>query len=103
MLPGDGDKETKRGDLLKARKFHSFMADGLIPDAIQEEYTTIKSNKVEVGYPFQKNMAELIEGIAERGDNEYLLCKPKSAYCHNHVSKQHKKPCLGRSQHEVRE
>ena len=43
--PAQGEKETKRRELLKARKFHSLMANGLIPDVVREEYDNIESNK----------------------------------------------------------
>ena len=62
MSPAQGEKETKRRDLLKARKFHSLMANGLIPDAVREEYDNIESNKGNIGYQYRNNMTDLIEG-----------------------------------------
>ena len=67
------------------------MANGLILDPIREEYDNIESNKGKVGYPFRKNMTDLIEGVMERGENGDSFCNPKSAYCVNIVSKKQQK------------
>ena len=74
------------------------MANGLIPDAIREEYDNIESNKGTIGYQYRQNMTDLIEGVMQRGENGYLFSNPKSAYCVNIVSKKHQKTLSEKSE-----
>ena len=92
--PAPDVNDVQKRDMLKSRKFNSLMLNGLLPAAVQDEYNKIMSQKGKNGYPFRKNMTELVEGVMVRDSVNRLTMDETSAYCVNLASKRHQRKLL---------